>query len=134
MDFAQLTLPYDSFGGLSPFKRAQDRIAKQANKSRRSVDFDVNDKVWLDMRSFFTSRLSKKLDNLTNGPFEVTDNVYSSFKLKLSESIKVHLVFYPGRLRKALNDPTPEQIILKLDPINITSELKYEIKNILAVR
>ncbi|EKD12157.1 hypothetical protein MBM_09656 [Drepanopeziza brunnea f. sp. 'multigermtubi' MB_m1] len=75
------------------------------------------------MRSFLTSRPLKKLDNPTNEPFEVTDNVYSSFKLKLFESIKVHPVFYPGRLRKAPNDPTPGQIIPEPDPINITGEL-----------
>ncbi|EKD12066.1 polymerase [Drepanopeziza brunnea f. sp. 'multigermtubi' MB_m1] len=89
---------------------------------------------FLDMRPFFTSRPLKKLDNPTNGPFEVTDNVYSSFKLKLLESIKVHLVFYPGRLRKAFNDSTFRQIILKPDSINITSELEYEVENILAIR
>ena len=86
------------------------------------------------MRSFFTFRLLKKLDNFTNGPFEVIDNVYNSFKLKLFELIKVHLIFYFGRLRKAFNNFTFEQIIFKLNSINIISELKYEVKNILAVR
>ncbi|EKD12200.1 hypothetical protein MBM_09635 [Drepanopeziza brunnea f. sp. 'multigermtubi' MB_m1] len=55
-----------------------------------------------------------------------------NFKLKLPESIKVHLIFHLGRLRKALNNLTLEQIILELNPINITNELKYEVKNILA--
>ncbi|EKD21602.1 putative retrotransposable element Tf2 protein [Drepanopeziza brunnea f. sp. 'multigermtubi' MB_m1] len=85
--------------------------------------------------SSITWKLSKNtsLQN-ANGPFEVTDNVYSSFKLKLPDSMKVHLVFYSGRLRKAFNDPTSGQIILEPDSINITSELEYEVENILAVR
>ena len=133
MDYAQLTLPHESLGGLSPFEvvhgyaprtnwdwklpkadsqtpsqklnekdalayasrhndawnlakshiqQAQERMRASANRSRRPANFKVKDKVWLDVRYYPTSRPSKKLDNPMAGPFEITEKVFNSYKLK----------------------------------------------------
>lgn len=174
MDYAQLTLPHDSLGGLSPFevvhgyvprttwdwqvardaqtpsgklnrddarayaarhsdvwkfaraqlRETQQRMRASANRSRRAEDFAPGDKVWLDMRPFPTTRPSRKPDNPYNGPFEVLERVYGSYKLLLPDSMKVHPVFHPSRLRKASDDPTPGQINPEPEPINITGELR----------
>jgi hypothetical protein len=46
----------------SDMKLAQDRYSKQANKTRRPVDFEVGDKVWVSTKGWRTERPSKKLD------------------------------------------------------------------------
>ena len=79
-------------------------------------------------------RLSRKLDHPTNGPFKIIEQVYGAYKLDLPDSIKVYPVFYASRLRKATSDPTPSQINVPPAPVNITSELEYEVKSILTVR
>jgi hypothetical protein len=40
-----------------------------------------------------------------DGPYEILEQIGHSFKLKLLESIKVHLVFYAKKLRKDLKNP-----------------------------
>jgi transposase InsO family protein len=185
MDYAQMTLPHDSLGGLSPFEvvhgyaprvdwdwktdlpdsatpadklntqqavdyaarqrtawnaarssllEAQAKMARSYNRSRRVVDFDVDDLVWLDMRYFTTTRPSKKLDFPTNGPFRVLEKVGSSYRLELPASMKVHNVFPAARLRKDPNDPLPGQQMEAPPPINITGDDEWEIEDILACR
>ena len=185
MDYAQLTLPHDSLGGLSPFEvvhgyaartsfdwkpqlpdapslsatvnrqeaaaltknihqawslarshlqQAQSKASKSVNAHRRPVDFQVGQKVWLDMRQFDTSRPSRKLDYPTAGPFEILEKVNHSYRLKLPSSMKVHNVFSPDKLRLAAEDPLPGQISPEPPPINITGDNEYEVEEILAAK
>ena len=185
MDYAQLSLPHDSLGGLTPFEvvhgyaprvdwnwksdlpdsasptdklntqqavayakrhfqvwetakaslaKAQGRMARSYNSSRRPVDFDIDDLVWLDMRYFNTSRPSKKLDFPTNGPFRVLERIGSSYRLELPASMKVHNVFPAAKLRRDPNDPLPGQIAEAIPPINITGDDEWEVQTILACR
>lgn len=185
MDYAQLTFPHDSLGGLAPYEvvhgyasrtnwdwkldlpdsatptdklnvaearayaarhhgawelarthltKAQERMSASYNRSRRAPDFDVGDRVWLDTRYFATARPSKKLDNPTNGPFEITEKVGASFRLKLPDFMKVHDVFPAAKLRRDPNDPLPGQIQTKSPPINITGDDEWEVEEVLACR
>lgn len=185
MDYAQMTLPHDSLGGLSPFEvvhgyaprqdwdwnvnlpdsaspadklnaqqaveyarrqhaafntarshilNSQARMARSYNKSRREIDFDVDDLVWLDMRYFTTTRPSKKLDFPTNGPFRVVEKIGSSYRLELPASMKVHNVFPAAKLRKDPGDPLPGQFLEPPPPINVTGDDEWEIEDILACR
>jgi hypothetical protein len=43
-----------------------------------------------------------------DGLYKVLEQIGHSFKLKLLESIKVHLVFYAKKLRKDLGNPLPK--------------------------
>jgi len=38
-------------------------------------------------------------------PYEILERVGNAYKVKLLESIRVHLVFSPDKLYKASNDP-----------------------------
>ena len=43
------------------------------------------------------------------GPYEVLEKVGNAYRVKLPESIRVHLVFSPDKLRKASTDLLPGQ-------------------------
>ena len=43
------------------------------------------------------------------GPYKILKKVKYSFKVKLLELIKIHPIFSPDRLRKAVNNPLPRQ-------------------------
>ena len=86
-------------------EKAQERYARQANKYRRPVDFDVGDRVWVTTKHWQNDRPSRKMANQIEGPFEILEQVGHSFRLKLPRSSKVHLVFYAEKLRKDPNNP-----------------------------
>ena len=52
---------------------------------------------------------SHKLDYQMAGPYEVLKKIGNLYKVKLSDSIKVHPIFLPAKLQKAVNDPLPRQ-------------------------
>jgi hypothetical protein len=66
------------------------------------------------------------------GPYRIIEKIRHSYKVDLLETIKVHLVFSPDRLRKASNDPLPEQ---QNDPpllIQVNGDDEWEVNEILA--
>jgi hypothetical protein len=50
------------------------------------------------MKHWKTDRLSCRLANQIEGPYEILKQVGHLFKLKLLESMKVHLVFHVEKL------------------------------------
>lgn len=113
---------------------AQDRYSKQANKTRRPVDFDVGDKVWVSAKTWRTERPSKKLDYQQLGPYEIIAKEGHSFRLDLPPNIKVHPVFHASKLRKDSNDPLPGQRLDEGLPIVVEGGQEWEVDKILGVR
>jgi hypothetical protein len=113
---------------------SQERYARQANKHRRAVDFQVKDKVWVSTKHWKTDRPSKKLSNQMEGPFEILEQIGHSFRLKLPESIKVHPVFHTDRLRKDPGDPLLGQENPELPAAVVNRQEEYEVQEILAVK
>ena len=115
-------------------KKAQEAQKVQADKHRREVDFDVGDHVWVSMKPWKTDRPSKKLDFQMAGPYRILAKEGHSYRIDLPESIKVHPVIPPDRLRKAAMDPVPGQHQDPPPPIIIDNEVEWEVERILAVR
>ena len=69
------------------------------------------------------------------GPYEILEQIGHSFKLKLLESMKIHLVFHAEKLQKDAGDPllgqaNPKPALLELED----GELEYEVQEVLAVK
>ena len=109
---------------------AQKRQEAQANKKRRPVDFKVTDKVFLRKKGFATQAPTTRLDSQWVGPFEILEERGHSFILDLPPSYKMTNLFHADRLRKADNDPLPQQNQTPPPPEEINGELEFEVERI----
>ena len=96
-------------------------------------DFQVGDKVWLDSWNIHTKRPSKKLDHQRLSPYPITAKVsLHAFWLGLPLALQqIHPVFHVSLLEPAIipgwhPEPPP--------PIEIDSEMEYEVAKILDTR
>ncbi len=114
--------------------KTQEQMMKQVNKHRKEVDYEIESKMFLNERNIVTARSFKKLDDKMLGSFINLDLVDSSYKLKLSESMRVHDVFHSDLLRSAVDDLLPDQKNEFSDSIVINDEDEWEIDDILNSR
>jgi hypothetical protein len=68
------------------------------------------------------------------GPFEITRQIGNSYKVKLPETMKIHNVFSPDRLRKDTEDPLPGQVNPPPPPIIVNTEQEWEVQEVIASR
>jgi len=81
----------------------------QANKHKKKVNYEIESKMFLNERNIITARLFKKLNDKMLDSFQITDSVDSFYKLKLSETMRIHDVFHSELLRSAVDDSLPGQ-------------------------
>lgn len=84
--------------------KAQDQMAKYANRKWRPMEIKVGDWVYLKIRphcqSSMATRLHLKLASSYYGPFEVVKQVGSvAFKLQLPETMRIHPIFHVSQLK-----------------------------------
>ncbi len=84
-------------------------MEQQANKHRREPDFMVGDKVWVITKNWKTEWPSCKLDYQMAGLYKVLEKIGNLYRVKLLDLIKVHPIFLPDKLWKAVNDLLPGQ-------------------------
>ncbi len=114
--------------------KTQEQMMKQVNKHRKEVDYEIESKMFLNERNIVTARSFKKLDDKMLDSFINLDLVDSSYKLKLSESMRVHDVFHSDLLRSAVDDLLPDQKNEFSDLIVINDEDEWKIDDILNSR
>src|SRR5215204_4331798 len=112
---------------------------KNANKSRRDVQFEIDDQVLLSSAHIHlasqATRPSKKLQHQFIGPYRVIQKVSPvAYKLDLPDTLKIHPVFHVSVLRpyqspdsvnhRPIPSPPP-------DPITINDADEFEVDKIL---
>lgn len=75
-------------------QQANERAAKQANKRRMEMAFEVGDKVWLSNKHLKTLRQKKKLDYRYRCPLPITEKINEvTYRLQLPEGSKAYDVY-----------------------------------------
>jgi chromodomain-containing protein len=115
--------------------KAQTRQRIQANKHRREEDFGIGDYVMVTTKHWNLRRPTRKLAEQSVGPFRIMERVGNAYKLDLPDSIKVHPVFAPEKLRRATKlKPLDGQTIDPQPPVTVDGQDEWEVERILAVR
>jgi len=89
--------------------KTREQMMNQANKHRKKVNYKIESKMFLNERNIITARFFKKLDDKMLDSFKITDSVDFFYKLKLSDIMHVHDVFYSELLCSAVDDFLPDQ-------------------------
>jgi hypothetical protein len=108
-------------------EKAQGQQRTQANKHRREEDFGVGNYVMVTTKHWNLRRPSRKLSEQLAGPFQ------NSYRLDLPESIKVHPIFAPEKLRKATrSEPLEGQLQDPQPAMEVNGQNEWEVEEILA--
>lgn len=104
-------------------------------KVKQQPALKIGDKVWLDTKNIKTDRPAKKLDYKKLGPFKILAQVGTrSFRLDLPKSVKIHPVFHVNLLEPWRPDHIPGRKQNPPPPVQVKSDLEYEVKKILDSR
>jgi hypothetical protein len=78
---------------------------------------------------------SWKLAEQSVGPYTIIEKVGNAYWIDLPESVKVHPVFYPEKLRKASSsEPLEGQILIPQLPVQVNGQDEWDVEQIIAVR
>ena len=84
-------------------------MMNQANKHRKKINYKIESKMFLNEQNIITAKLFKKLNDKMLDSFQITDFVDSFYKLKLSETMYIHDIFYSELLCSVINDFLSDQ-------------------------
>ena len=118
----------------SNLERAQNRMTHQANKHWREPDFVVEDWVYVTQKGWITERPSLKLNHQAADSYRILSMKGHSYVVNLPKHMKMNNVFHADRLRKASDDPLPEQIQDPEPLTEVNGQLKYTVNRVLASR
>ena len=109
-------------------KAAQYRQKSYADKRRKDLEFEVEDRVFLKLSPWKgVIRFGKrgKLSPRYTGPFEIVERIGPvAYRLDLSEELsRVHNVFHISMLHKYISDPSH---VLEIPEIELRDDLSNE--------
>ncbi len=114
--------------------KTRKQMINQANKHRIEINYEIKSKMFLNERNIITARSFKKLNDKMLDSFQITESVDSFYKLKLSETMRIHDVFHSELLRSAVDDSLSDQKNESSRSIVINDEDKWKINDILNSR
>jgi hypothetical protein len=112
----------------------QKRRAKQANNERRPVDFYFGDSVYLSKKGFATTALTTRLESQSVGPYQIKKEVGFSYELDMPITFRGRNLFHADRLRKAPNNPLPQQYQEPPPPEEINGDPQWVVTRVRASR
>ncbi len=110
------------------------QMMNQVNKHRKKINYEIESKMFLNERNIITARLFKKLNDKMLNSFQIINLIDSFYKLKLSETMRIHDVFYSELLRLVVNDSLSDQKNEFSRSIVINDEDEWKIDDILNSR
>ncbi len=114
--------------------KTRKQMMNQANKHRKKINYEIESKMFLNRRNIVTARLFKKLNDKMLDSFQIIDFVDSFYKLKPSETMRIHDVFHSKLLRLVVNDSLSDQKNEPSKSIVINDEDEWKIDDILNFR
>jgi hypothetical protein len=119
-------------------EKAHKRYKDFADKSRREVNFEEGDEVWLNIKNFrLPEGLSHKFLGPYAGPFKVLEKKFpDTYKLELPENLKVHPIFHVSLLKPVARDASrPDREHNSRPPPNLVhNEPEFEVEAVLKSR
>ena len=113
---------------------AQKRYQTSADSRRLPPpEFKIGLKAWVKAKYFRTTRPSRKLSEINQGPFDIIAQLGPlSYTLKLPDSMRaIHPVFHVSMLEPDTPNTIPNRAEIPPPPIEVEGELEYEIERIL---
>jgi hypothetical protein len=89
--------------------KTRKQMMNQANKHRKKINYEIESKMFLNERNIVIARPFKKLDDKMLDSFKITDSVDFFYKLKLSDTMRIHDVFHSELLRSVVDDSLSDQ-------------------------
>ncbi len=111
--------------------KTQKQMMNQANKHRKKINYEIESKMFLNERNIITARSFKKLNDKMLDSFQIIESVDSFYKLKLSETMRIHDVFHSELLCSVVDDSLFDQKNESSKSIVINDEDEWKIDDIL---
>jgi len=102
--------------------KTRKQMINQANKHRKKINYKIESKMFLNERNIVTARSFKKLNDKMLDSFQITESVDSFYKLKLSETMRIHDIFHSELLCSVIDDSLSDQKNESLKSIVINDE------------
>jgi hypothetical protein len=119
-------------------EKAHKRYKDFVDKSRKEVNFEEGDEVWLNIKNFqLPEGLSHKFLGPYVGPFKVLEKKFPDiYKLKLPENLRVHPTFHVSFLKPVSRDASrPNREHNSRPPLNlIHNEPEFEVEAVFKSR
>ena len=114
--------------------QANKIMIAQVNKHRKSIEYEINNYVWLDRRNIKIVRLSNKLNHKYLEFYSITKKRNQVYELELLETMQIHSIFHFWLLRKNSQNSLSKQQNEFSKSIRLNENSEWQIDNIVDSR